>query len=106
MWLSRVALQQDKLQKSLVNKLSVVGSLQRNQASSALPQEEAKQSVKLSLQARPDPTLLALAFVPRAIPQLGSRLWFPVSRDLCPSVPVCPLDNAHLCESLYSTPQE
>lgn len=45
-------------------------------------------------------------------------LWFPgrfpswaggrgsVSRDLCPSVPVCPLDNAHLCESLYSTAQE
>lgn len=74
MWLPCVALPQDKRQKSSVTKLSVAGSLQGNQASSALPREEAKQSVKLSLQAQPDPTLLALALVPRVIPQMDSRL--------------------------------
>lgn len=56
----------------------------------------------------PAPTLLALAAMapaPRVIPQLGSTPWLCFQRFMSLHASR-PLDNADLCESLYSTVQE
>lgn len=69
------------------------------------PRQRAKQSFNPSEPAMPDP-IPGLGSNSQGNSLAGFEAVAPISRDLFPSMPVCPLDNAHLCEPLAPTAQE